>query len=200
MEEKLTTLKTDEKNLRAELATLRSKPLLSELRQDIGRLEKEKESILARLDEFHGHDSSAQVSPEKRAEVEREWKRWQRQVNMRRRICRDMWMKCSEVVPEGMTREELWVCLFFFFSFRTLSHKAEISIFLKILNRNPWGLRVIANGRDKADAPFLILRSDVQYEVHETVQPRYGFPTPAVICIGMERITPYSVWSMEYKR
>lgn len=115
MEEKLTTLKTDEKNLRAELATLRSKPLLSELRQDIGRLEKEKESILARLDEFHGHDSSAQVSPEKRAEVEREWKRWQRQVNMRRRICRDMWMKCSEVVPEGMTREELWVCLFFFF-------------------------------------------------------------------------------------
>ncbi|ODM18337.1 hypothetical protein SI65_06208 [Aspergillus cristatus] len=111
LEEKLTTLKTDEKNVRAELATLRSKPLLSELRQDIGRLEKEKESILAQLDEFHGHDSSVQVSPEERAEVEREWKRWQRQVNVRRRICRDMWMKCSEVVPEGMTREELWESL-----------------------------------------------------------------------------------------
>lgn len=38
------------------------------------------------------------------------------------------------------------------------------------------------------------------YEVmYSMVQPRYGFPTPAVICIGMERITPYSVWSMEYK-
>ena len=117
MEEKLATLKTDEKNARAELATLRSKPLLSELRQDIDRLETEKESMLARLDEFHGRDSSVQVSPEERAEVEREWKRWQRQVNVRRRICRDMWMKCSEVVPEGMTREELWVCAFLFFFF-----------------------------------------------------------------------------------
>ncbi|OJJ84108.1 putative TBP interacting domain protein [Aspergillus glaucus CBS 516.65] len=111
LEEKLATLKTDEKNARAELATLRSKPLLSELRQDIDRLETEKESMLARLDEFHGRDSSVQVSPEERAEVEREWKRWQRQVNVRRRICRDMWMKCSEVVPEGMTREELWESL-----------------------------------------------------------------------------------------
>lgn len=114
MEESLTTLKTNEKDARAQLATLRSKPLLSELRQDIHRLEKEKESILARLDEFHGRDSSVQVSPEEQVEIEQEWKRWQRQVNVRRHICRDLWMKCSEVVPEGMTRDELWVCPFYF--------------------------------------------------------------------------------------
>lgn len=120
LEEKLTTLKTNEKNARTELTALRSKPLLSELQQDIDRLDKEKRSMLARLDEFHGRDCSVQISPQERAEVERDWKRWQKQVNIRRRICRDMWMKCSEVVPEGMTREELWVSvslLFFFFFF-----------------------------------------------------------------------------------
>lgn len=107
--------------MRAELATLRSKPLLSELRQDIGRLEKEKESMLARLDKLHRQDTS--VSLEERAEIEREWKCCQRQVNVRRRICRDMWMKCSEVVPEGMTREELWVCaLFYFYFFSVLGY------------------------------------------------------------------------------
>ncbi|EYE96298.1 putative TBP interacting domain protein [Aspergillus ruber CBS 135680] len=111
LEENLTTLKNNEKNARAELVTIRSKPLLSELRQDIDRLEKEKDSMLARLDEFHGRDSSVQVSPKEQAEVEREWKRWQKQVIVRRRICRDMWMKCSEVVSEGMTREELWESL-----------------------------------------------------------------------------------------
>lgn len=114
--------------------------------------------MLARLDEFHGRDSSVQVSPKEQAEVEREWKRWQKQVIVRRRICRDMWMKCSEVVSEGMTREELWVCASppSFYPFRDFSRKVEISVFLKVSNRNPWDSRVIANGRNNVDARFSI--------------------------------------------
>src|SRR5699024_9189717 len=102
------TWKVNEKKARADLAALCSKPLPSELRQDIDRLEKEKESILGRLEKFHGNDS-AQISPAERAEIGREWELWQKHVNTRGRICRDMWKRCSEVVPEGMTREELWV-------------------------------------------------------------------------------------------
>lgn len=108
MQEQLTTWKANEKKARADLATLCSKPLLSELRQDIDRLGKEKESILGRLATLHGNDS-LQMSPAERAEIELEWKLWQKHVNTRSRICRDMWKRCSEVVPEGMTREELWV-------------------------------------------------------------------------------------------
>lgn len=108
LQEQLTTLRANEKKARADLATLCSKPLLSELRQDIDRLEKEKESILGRLAKFHGNDS-VQVSPAERAGIEREWKLWQKHASTRSRICRDMWKRCSEVVPEGMTREELWV-------------------------------------------------------------------------------------------
>lgn len=49
---------------------------------------------------------------------------------------------------------------------------------------------------------ILVSRYDEVMYSMEYIQPRYGFPTPAVICIGIKRITPYSVqiWSMEYKR
>ncbi|XHG09196.1 hypothetical protein AWENTII_012272 [Aspergillus wentii] len=104
----LTALKANEQDTRAELATLCTKPLLSDLRRDIGRLDKEKESTLARLEKLRG-SSSVRMPPGERAKIENEWKCWQKCVNIRRQICRDFWTRCSEVVPEDMTRDELWV-------------------------------------------------------------------------------------------
>lgn len=109
LQEQLTTLKVDERKVRTDLAALCSKPLSSELRQEIDRLENEKESTLVHLAKCHGQNSE-QVLPAERAEIEQEWRRWQRHVNIRSRICRDLWRRCSEVVPNGITREELWVC------------------------------------------------------------------------------------------
>ena len=104
----LTTLKAEDKQARSEVAEFSSRPLLSELRGDIERLRKEKEEILAGLVSL-GRDEFAAVSPEEQQAVEQEWKYWQRQAHVRRRICNELWGRCSEAVPEDMSREELKV-------------------------------------------------------------------------------------------
>lgn len=104
----LTTLKAEDKQARAELAEFSSRPLLSELRGDIERLQKEKEDILGGLASLGGN-KSAVISPEELQAVEKQWKYWQRQAHVRRRICNELWGRCSEVVPEDMSREELKV-------------------------------------------------------------------------------------------
>lgn len=108
LEDELATLKANEKKTRAALAALHAKPWISDLRQDISCLESEKSTIQARLASRH-EGEPVQVSPEEREKLEQEWKYWQRHANVRRRICRDLWGQCSEVLPEDMTAAELWV-------------------------------------------------------------------------------------------
>ncbi|KAH1375357.1 hypothetical protein KXW31_000951 [Aspergillus fumigatus] len=107
LEKQLTTLKTKEKKARTELATLSTKPLLCELRHDVGQLEQETQAISSRLKKIQKRDS-IQMSPEKRAELGKEWRRWNRIASVRKRICRDLWSRCLEVSPDNVCREELW--------------------------------------------------------------------------------------------
>ncbi|KGO65438.1 Tat binding protein 1-interacting [Penicillium italicum] len=108
LEGEVSTLKANEKKARAELAALHAKPRISDLRQDIRRLETEESTIQARLASCH-EDDPVQISPEERKKLEKEWEYWQRHANVRRRICRDLWGQCSEVLPENTTAAELWV-------------------------------------------------------------------------------------------
>ncbi|KAJ5424929.1 Chitin synthase activator (Chs3) [Penicillium cf. griseofulvum] len=110
LDDEVSTLKANEKKARATLAALHAKPRISDLRQDIGSLEAEELTIQARLASCHEGDP-VQISPEEREKLEKEWKYWQRHANVRRRICRDLWGQCSEVLPEGMTAAELWESL-----------------------------------------------------------------------------------------
>jgi 26S proteasome regulatory subunit (ATPase 3-interacting protein) len=108
LEEQLRTLKTKEKKARTELATLSTKPLLCELRHDVGQLEQETQAVTSRLKKIQKRDS-IQVSPEERAKLGQEWRRWNKIASVRKRICRDLWSRCLEVVPDNVSREELWV-------------------------------------------------------------------------------------------
>ena len=108
LQEQLSCLKENEKRVQGELNSLNAMPLLSELRTEITELEKEKESLAARLIKVCG-DASAEVSPQEKEKVRKDWKIWQNQESVRAKICRDLWRKCSETLPEGMTPEELWV-------------------------------------------------------------------------------------------
>ncbi|KAL5361864.1 hypothetical protein BJX96DRAFT_152951 [Aspergillus floccosus] len=110
LQEELTTLKENEKQVREELAALNATPLLFELRRDIDQLEQERKTMLIQLEQFHGGDEPKRVSADERAEIERQWRYWQRQAHVRSRICCDLWLRCSEVLPDDMTAEELWVC------------------------------------------------------------------------------------------
>ncbi|PKX91581.1 putative TBP interacting domain protein [Aspergillus novofumigatus IBT 16806] len=108
LEEQLARLKTEEKKARTDLATLSTKPLLCELRQDVGQFEQETQAVSSRLKKIQKSDS-IQVSPEERAKLGKEWRRWNRIASVRKTICRDLWSRCLEVVPDNVSREELWV-------------------------------------------------------------------------------------------
>lgn len=108
LESQLATLKADEKKARAALATLNATPRVSDLREDISRLESEESAIQKRLASHH-EGGPVLLSPSTREKLEAEWKQWQRHASVRRRICRELWMQCSEVLPEGVTAAELWV-------------------------------------------------------------------------------------------
>ncbi|GFN17464.1 putative TBP interacting domain protein [Aspergillus tubingensis] len=107
LQEQVTSLEAAEKNTRVELATICARPLLSELRRDVGQFEQEHEAIRARLVQARGSDAGT-VPVQVKVDAERDWKHWQNQAKVRGRICRDLWRMCSEVVPDNMGREELW--------------------------------------------------------------------------------------------
>ncbi|KAJ5299351.1 Chitin synthase activator (Chs3) [Penicillium atrosanguineum] len=106
----LSSIKGDEKKLRASLAALEAKPRLSFLRQSIRQLEEEKEAIQGRLGSLHDSET-AQLPLEEWSRLEDEWRWWQRHAATRRRICRDLWGRCTEVLPDNTSALELWESL-----------------------------------------------------------------------------------------
>jgi 26S proteasome regulatory subunit (ATPase 3-interacting protein) len=108
LQDQLSSIKGDEKKARASLAALEAKPRLAALRQDIQQLEEEKEGIQARLGTLHDSDT-VQLSLEEWSKLEDEWRQWQRHAAIRRRICRDLWGRCTEVLPDNTSSQELWV-------------------------------------------------------------------------------------------
>ncbi|OQE29767.1 hypothetical protein PENSTE_c002G06050 [Penicillium steckii] len=111
LQEELSLIKAEEKTARSSLSTLKSKPRISELHLDIQRLEKEQMDLQSKLTKSTASSDTIKLSPEQRATLESEWKYWQRQATLRRRICRDLWGRCSEVLPENITASELWESL-----------------------------------------------------------------------------------------
>lgn len=110
LRQQLGSLREDEKRAHAELLALGAKPLLCELRHGINELEQEIQASLPRLSE-DGEQTSCRMPQEGIAEISRDWKLWQKHANTRRRICYELWQRCSEVIPENMSRSELWVCI-----------------------------------------------------------------------------------------
>ncbi|KAJ5624694.1 hypothetical protein N7510_001003 [Penicillium lagena] len=108
LQEELHALKATEKEARAGLAAFEARPRLTGIRHGILQLENERDAIQARLAELDGADA-VQVSLAEREALDQEWNRWQQHAAVRRRICRELWGICSEVLPEGMTAPELWV-------------------------------------------------------------------------------------------
>jgi hypothetical protein len=109
----IATSKTQEKQLRLTLSTLSNTLSTTELKYKIEMLEKEKLEIERRLEALRKEAGDAGVKPVDLAEkesVEKEWKVWKRNVQVRKGFVKELWGIVSEVLPEGVeSREELWV-------------------------------------------------------------------------------------------
>lgn len=87
---------------------LEAKPRISDLERDIQQLEVERKAIQSQLGNSQSDDETP-ISAEDRGKLEQEWKQWQRRAASRRRICRDLWSQCTEILPEGTNSLEFWV-------------------------------------------------------------------------------------------
>ena len=108
MREEIAAAKSHERLLKAKLATLNTTLSTEDLRGAVVALELEKEHILGRLLPLRS-GSAKPVSSEEKTDVDKAWTQWQRQWTVRKRIAMDVWAHATEVIPEGTTREELWV-------------------------------------------------------------------------------------------
>lgn len=106
--EDIVAAKSNERLLKANLATLNTTLSTEDLCGAVIALELEKEQILARLVPLRS-GSAKPVSSEEKTDVDNAWAQWQRQWTVRKKIAMDVWAHATEVIPEGTTKEELWV-------------------------------------------------------------------------------------------
>jgi 26S proteasome regulatory subunit, ATPase 3, interacting protein len=80
---------------------------LTELRTIVTHLEGSHRDFQERLSKLQSNADG--ICPQKLDRVEREWKTWQKHCLTRKKIFFDLWSKCTEILPEDMTKEELQV-------------------------------------------------------------------------------------------
>ncbi|KAI9723786.1 MAG: hypothetical protein M1812_001086 [Candelaria pacifica] len=108
LNEETTIAKADEKALKATLNTLKTTMSTLDLREAVHALELEIKQIEARLNPLRS-GNVVPVSAEERALVEKEWKEAKRVGDVRRKGCMSLWADLSEQLPEGITKDEMWV-------------------------------------------------------------------------------------------
>lgn len=101
----LSNVKVDEKRVRSILTALSARPRVSDVERDIRQLEAERNAF----EDVLRSSQEIPIAVEDRNKLEQEWKQWQRHAAVRRRICRDLWGQCTEVLPENTSSHELWV-------------------------------------------------------------------------------------------
>lgn len=113
IKEQISEAKAQEKARRADFTALKAWVPTAELRLDVGNLENKKTLIVQQLTPLrNGAVEGRPVTGEERARVEREWELWKRHAFVRRRICRGLWERCTDILPDGTaTAKELWESL-----------------------------------------------------------------------------------------
>ena len=106
--ESIATARANEKLLRANLISVNATLSTEELRSSVTILELETQEAESRLESLRSGNVKP-VQPEEKEAVDRQWGQWARTAGIRQKICMDLWGFCTEEMPEGKTKEELWV-------------------------------------------------------------------------------------------
>lgn len=108
----LSSVKERERSLRNEIAALNAHISTTDLQESVAKLETERQEILARLAPMRQSSANARmVSEQETARIEQKWLLWKKRVTQRKKICRELWERCTEVVDSAETREEVWESL-----------------------------------------------------------------------------------------
>ena len=115
MDQEITTLRNDiaafkneEKALKTQLSTLNATVSIPELRVSVEALKREVEELSGRLKALEAGQTKS-ISAEEKAEVDKSWKLWTYKANTRKKGCMDLWGAICENLPEGKTKQDLWV-------------------------------------------------------------------------------------------
>lgn len=108
LREIISAAKVEEKILKANLVTLSATMTIQDLRAGVQSLDAEKATILNRLGPLRAGNVRP-VLPEEKAKVDQAWRTWSRHAAGRKKICMNVWDYVTEELPEGKTKEDLWV-------------------------------------------------------------------------------------------
>lgn len=108
LREEIATAKGEEKTLKARLITLNATMSMQDLQSGIACLGAEQKALLARLGPLRSGNVKP-VSAEEKEAADKDWKLWTRRASVREKICMEVWAHLTEELPEGKTKEELWV-------------------------------------------------------------------------------------------
>ena len=108
LHEGIATARGEERILKANLAALNATMSTQDIRASLVALEAQKKDILSRLIPLRS-GSVKPVSPQEKAEVDQAWRLWSSRADTRKKICMEVWAVVTEEMPEGKTKEELWV-------------------------------------------------------------------------------------------
>ena len=102
------TLKSNEKLLRQNISSVNATLGTPDLRLHVEELEADKMAMLTRLGPLRKGEVKP-VKAEEKIEVDRSLRAWKRMADARKMIALELWSVSSEEIPEGKTKDELWV-------------------------------------------------------------------------------------------
>ena len=108
LRDEVSAAKNEEKALRAQLSTLNATFSTPELKGNMASLQKEAGELSGRLIALKEGKTQA-VSAEEKAEVDKSWKLWNYKASARKKACMELWGVVCENLPEGKTKQDLWV-------------------------------------------------------------------------------------------
>ena len=108
LREEIVTAKATEKVLKSELSTLSSVASAEYLRATVEALQTQKEGLLARLQDLKKVEVKP-VTEKERVAAEEAHKMWKRHASARKTIVKELWFRCLDLLPDRMTKEDLWV-------------------------------------------------------------------------------------------
>lgn len=112
LRETISTIKSNEKLLRSNLASVNATMSTEELYASIQTSEHEKTELLTRLGPLRRGDTKP-VEAEEKARVDRLWQHWRAKAEGRKRMALELWAMGTQGLPEGKTCREFWAsCIF----------------------------------------------------------------------------------------